>query len=524
MNWLRTIIALAGGTLVSEDLTCIAAGHLVRLEQVESFVAIAGCAIGIFVGDLGLWLIGRLLGRRVIRAKWIAGRVTATDLDQFGCWFDRNAAAAILGSRFIPGARVPMYLAAGSLGRKPLAFFGWTLVAALMWTPLIVFGTAALGQTLARPLQAVFGNRAVVLLVAATISFAILSLPRLLIMPNLRTRVLASVSRIWRWEFWPAWLFYLPLIPWIAWLALRHRSFMVITAANPGIPHGGIVGESKFNILSHLAGPHVLPSRLVSSIEQLADVQYPIVLKPNAGQRGAGVRIVGSRQQAVQYLAQNPGPVLAQEYHPGPFEAGIFYYRIPGEPRGRIFSITDKRFPVLVGDGVYTISELIWHHPRFRMQAATFFARHRDKLDAVLARGEELQLARAGNHCQGTMFRDGGHLITPELEAAIDSIARRFEGFSFGRFDVRYSDVEAFKAGKDFAVVELNGATSESTNLYDPDRSIFWAYRTLYSQWALLFEIASAARQDGVVVSRLRDVAAEVIRFYRGAQAARVSD
>src|SRR5262249_41715750 len=155
-----------------------------------------------------------------------------------------------------------------------------------------------------------------------------------------------TVSRTWRWEFWPTWLFYLPLVPWVGWLVLRHRSFIVITAANPGIPHGGIVGESKFDILSRLAGPHGLPSRLVSSIDQLGGMDYPIVLKPNAGQRGAGVRIVHSRQEAVRYLAENSLPVLAQEYHPGPHEAGIFYYRIPGEPRGRIFSITDKRFPV----------------------------------------------------------------------------------------------------------------------------------------------------------------------------------
>ena len=29
---------------------------------------------------------------------------------------------------------------------------------------------------------------------------------------------------------------------------------------------------------------------------------------------------------------------------------GVFYYRHPGEPEGRIFSITEKVFPAVVGD------------------------------------------------------------------------------------------------------------------------------------------------------------------------------
>jgi hypothetical protein len=217
-------------------------------------------------------------------------------------------------------------------------------------------------------------------------------------------------------------------------------------------------------------------------------------------------------------------PLLAQHYHPGPYEAGIFYYRIPTEPRGHIFSITDKRFPVLIGDGVHTIRELVWRHPRFRMQSATFFARHHEKLHRVLAAGEELHLARAGNHCQGTMFRDGNHLITPQLEMKIDSIAQRGGGFFFGRFDVRYSDVAAFKSGQDLAVVELNGVTSESTNLYDPSWSLLRAYRTLFRQWNCLFAIAAAARRQGAQPSRWRDLATEILLFLRASNVSALSD
>src|SRR5262249_62307107 len=60
-------------------------------------------------------------------------------------------------------------------------------------------------------------------------------------------------------EFWPAWLFSLPLVPWLAWLSLRSRGLTVWTAANPGIPAGGVVGESKAAILDQLAPEAVIP-------------------------------------------------------------------------------------------------------------------------------------------------------------------------------------------------------------------------------------------------------------------------
>jgi len=88
-------------------------------------------------------------------------------------------------------------------------------------------------------------------------------------------------------------------------------------------------------------------------------------------------------------------------------------------------------------------------------------------------------LAEAGNHCQGTLFKDGAHLITPELEARIDQLAKKLEGFYFGRIDIRYADEASFKRGEDFAVIEFNGVTSESTNLYDPDWSLWQALAVL---------------------------------------------
>jgi len=311
------------------------------------------------------------------------------------------------------------------------------------------------------------------------------------------------------------WLFYAPVTLWVLVLSLRHRGLTTITASNPGIEDGGFVGESKFDIQTHLPPEHTIPSvRLSVKGESdpihraLAMLKYegwpfPVVVKPDVGQRGTGVRVIRSVDQLAAYLAAARGNVVVQPFHEGPFEAGVFYYRFPGQTYGRIFSITDKHFPVVVGDGRSTVAELIDAHPRYRLQSSVFLRRHAAIVDAVLARGERLQLAIAGNHAQGTMFRDGSHLMTPALERRVDEIARAVPGFFIGRFDIRYRDVEAFKAGRDLAIVELNGASAESTNIYDPDTSLVSAYRTLFRQWSLVFAIGAANRERGAVPTSL---------------------
>jgi hypothetical protein len=314
----------------------------------------------------------------------------------------------------------------------------------------------------------------------------------------------------WRaWEFWPTWATYAPLVPWIAWLALRHGGPGTVAAANPAFPDGGLVGESKFDILRALPGQWTVPSARIdpgplnarrqgiAAFLELPGVAWPLVLKPDVGQRGAGVRKVSSLVEATDYLRDARYPVVAQPWHPGPYEAGVFYWRHPAEQRGRIFSITDKVFPRIVGDGVSTLETLVQAHPRLSRQWRVFKARHAASLGRVLAPGETFVLGEVGNHCQGTLFRDGGALRTPALEARIDAIAREVPGFFIGRFDVRYANRDRFMAGEELAILELNGVSAEPTDVYDPERTIWSSYRALFEQWRQVFTIGAANRRRG---------------------------
>jgi membrane protein DedA with SNARE-associated domain len=501
------LLALALGTLVSEDLACIAAGLMIGRGEVFASPAILACALGIYAGDLALWGAGRVLGPRLLAWPRIAALLPAEGADRFAAWFARHARSAILGSRVAPGTRLPLYLAAGAC-RTPFGpFAAWTFVAVSAWTPLLVGVSALLGES-DRLVEGLAAGR---ILTLGTVLLALLGrrLAQRLASARVRAQIAASMSRIWRWEFWPMWLFYAPVAIWTAWLALRHGGYRTLTAANPGMPDGGVVGESKFDILSRLPSEWVIPSGVVEPgpaarrIEALRMLlgdrgwSFPLVLKPDVGQRGTGVRLARTAQEATAYLAQMPGRVLVQPYHQGPFEAGVFYYRMPGSARGRVLAMTDKHFPTVSGDGRSTLEELVWGHTRYRMQARTFIARLGHRRTEVPAAGERRQLGIAGNHAQGTMFTDGLWMLTPALERRIDAIASSYEGFFIGRFDIRYQNRAAFRRGEDLAIVELNGATAECTNIYDPDGSLLSAYRQLFLQWRLVFAIGAANRRDG---------------------------
>src|SRR5262249_19827072 len=150
----------------------------------------------------------------------------------------------------------------------------------------------------------------------------------------------------------------------------------------------------------------------------------------------------------------------------------------PDEEHGRIFAITEKVFPQVTGDGVHTVEELIRCDVRAALLADTYLRRFDSDRQRILHPGESLRLVEAGNHCQGAIFLDGRHLNSPALECCIDEISRSLPGFFVGRYDVRYTSVEALRDRAEFQILELNGASAEATAIYDPRNSLLSAYRT----------------------------------------------
>jgi pimeloyl-ACP methyl ester carboxylesterase/membrane protein DedA with SNARE-associated domain len=525
--WLLVLSLIALATLISEDLTCIGAGLLVATARLGFVPATVACCIGIFVGDLNAFLAGRVFGRAVVArapVKWV---VTETQLQRASAWFRERGPAVILSSRFLPGTRVATFIAAGVLHTSFVTFALWLGLAALLWTPLLVGVSAIVGA----PILDVF-HRFRLWAIPAAMATAAIVLLVLRVIPKLFSwrghRLLASTwKRTVRWEYWSPSVFYAPVVLYVLWLGIRNRGLTLFTAANPGIEAGGFINESKAAILAGLAaaGDAVPPWRLLPTGADVAGrresarrfasyhgLALPIVLKPDAGQRGSGVVVARSWSAVDDYLARARYDVLAQAYVPGE-EFGVFYARKPSEERGRIFAITVKRMPVVVGDGRRTLGELILADPRALAMAPVYLVEQQARLKEVLPPGAPLQLVELGTHCRGAYFGEGLQLRTPELEAAIDRVSRAFPGFYFGRYDVRSASVEDFRRGA-FQVIELNGVTSEATSIYDPSHTLFDAYRTLFAQWRLAFAIGAENRERGVTPVGLSALAKLVGRYW----------
>jgi membrane protein DedA with SNARE-associated domain len=523
---------LAASTLISEDLTCVTAGVLIAQGSLSFPLGAFACFFGIFVGDVLLFFAGRCFGRRALGRAPLKWFIRATDVEKSSAWFSRRGLAVIFASRFVPGARLPTYFAAGLLDTSFWWFVLYFLIAGAVWVPLLVGLSAALGGEVVK--SALLGKQAVLVkaLAAGAVLFVAAKLAVRLSSHKGRRLLVANWRRLTRWEFWPAWAFYPPVVGYVIWLALKHRSLTLFTSANPAIVGGGFVGESKSEILRGLSASKAFVARW-SLIEasQSAEARaararafmtdnglsFPVVLKPDKGQRGAGVAIVRSQAELQDSLSGSPGDTIIQEHVPG-LEFGVFYCRRPSEERGRIFSITEKRMPVVVGDGVRTLEQLILDDERAVCMARYYFDRQGERLFARPASGEPVQLVELGTHCRGAIFLDGGDLKTAELEKAFDRISQGFDGFYFGRFDVRAPSIGAFRRGERFKIIELNGVTSEATHIYDPKHTLRAAYKVLFEQWRLAFEIGAENCTRGARPTSARVLAKLTSEYQRSAR------
>ncbi len=489
------LLLIALSTLISEDLTCIAAGVLVAQRRLGFAQASMACLAGIFAGDVLLFLAGRFIGARALRWRLVTKFLSPQLVERGADWLQRRGLAVVILSRFTPGLRLPTYFAAGMLPTRFAAFASYFLIAAAVWTPLLVGATALFGEGF---LSSLFAHHTEGLL-AFVIVFATIAAAHQLVKPLLshrgRRRARGFLMRKIRWEFWPMWAAYLPVVPYLLYLAVRHRSLTLFTAANPGIASGGFVGESKSRILRHLED--FAPSfALIPAGQTIAAPEFPVVLKPDVGERGSGVAVIRSGAEFDAYLRNAQTDTILQQYAGG-LEFGVFYYRRPSESHGRVFSITQKVFPTVTGDGKRTLLDLILDDSRAVSMASAYERVSKRDLDDVPADGEEIQLVEIGSHCRGAVFLNGMHLLTPALESTIDQISQSHPGFYFGRFDIRTPSAEAFARGEGLSVIELNGVSAEATHIYDPSVSLYEAYRVLFEQWRLAFEIGAENRALG---------------------------
>jgi len=226
-------------------------------------------------------------------------------------------------------------------------------------------------------------------------------------------------------------------------------------------------------------------------------IKYPLIAKPDIGLRGSGVQKINTVADLRHYAQKANFDYVVQDLIPFKNEVGIFYVRYPDQKFGKITGIVSKEFMILTGTGIATIEELIKENPRYELQLKVLRQEFGEKLQEVLPKGEKLNLVPYGNHARGAKFIDGSHWITPKLEETINEMCLQIPGFYFGRLDVMYNTIEELERGKNFSIVELNGAASEPTHIYDPKHSLFFAWKELSRHITYMYEISVANNKKG---------------------------
>lgn len=574
------LCVIAAFAFFAPALAAACATMLVLGMDIDYLVAILGVFAGLFARDVitAMWALSGRADRASIRPPTVIERrlrlVPGSAID-----WQRRLARSPFGEawtaclmRDVRESSAAAAACAIATPRQRFAFAigrlcGNALVATISVMGGVILGVIAL-VALGEPARAAFANQDldIALLWAPMLLLLLVSarsLP-LILSRRGRTRLYVFARRCMHHEFWQSFWFYVPFWPVYAYLMIKHRGLLVWTCCNPGIgAGGGIVGEGKtecfegFGVRSLAdagagdapefdpntvgvwpyatipAGPSSgeRASMALDLLEREPRLGgFPIVLKPDSGLRGIGLKLARTPEQLTRYFDTVPATVIMQRFHPGPLECSVLWARTippaaPGAPVGTIYSITDKQFQSLQGDGVHTLEQLIDRGRRTRLQRDTFRERHADRLSWIPANGERVALNVAGNHCQGTIFLDAEHLRSPALEHAIDRLCTSYrdQAIDLVRLDIRYRTPEDLREGRGLAIVDINGTMGESVNMYDPGHAYPWALRVLSGHWANMFAIGAWRRDQGVKPMSLFGLV--FLRgFYETQRGSRVSD
>ena len=337
------------------------------------------------------------------------------------------------------------------------------------------------------------------------------------------TRLHIWLQRLVRWEFWPWRVVYVPIAVYWFFLAIKARGWVFFSAANPCMRFGGLVAYSKTDV-TKLVPDEYLPKTVFIETRDSSDrilnklseqkMILPLIIKPDMGERGRGVKILRTNTELNQAISSVKEKMLLQVYEDLPIELGIMYSRHPNEEKGKITSIVIKEFPFVIGDGKSTLLQLILANLRTRLSYEVHLRRFANRLNEIPAKGEKIRIVNIGNHMLGTTFNNGNHLISKELETVFDELAKKMEGFFIGRFDLRTESIESLKNGN-FKVIEVNGVNSEPCHIYDPQMSLWNGLSDLFSHWKRIYEISIANHRNGIPYDSFSEIRREIKRHNR---------
>lgn len=330
--------------------------------------------------------------------------------------------------------------------------------------------------------------------------------------------------RLGSWEYWPLVVFNIPTIFIWLWNALKSRDLFFVTLTNPGIPSGGFFGASKASIISPLPDsvkpksvlvPKATTSALLSGMLEESGISFPVIAKPEVGERGWLISKINSLEELIAYLEKHQISFILQDYVELPLELGIFVYMMPDGSGATVSSICEKHFLQIQGDGQSSIGQLITRQDRAVLHYEKLRNQFGHRWNEVLREGEVLILEPIGNHCRGTMFLNRNDQIDEAIKSRMVDLLKTMPGVYYGRFDLRTGSWEALRGGKDTRILEFNGTNSDVSHIFQPGYSLLSAYRDIAFHWDIMHQIAKKNRRLGHKSLSFKEIIPALVIYFR---------
>jgi len=321
----------------------------------------------------------------------------------------------------------------------------------------------------------------------------------------IKNRILRRIQKYARREFRPGYIFDIPVYAYWAFLAIKAGHPLFFSNINPGMIFSGFAGYGKYDEIVKF-NPELRPKTILIKVgdtfEQVEkeiekeQILYPFVMKPNMGRTARDIFKIYNEKQLRKHILSMKEEYVIQEFIDYPLEFGILYYRMPGEEKGHITWVTDKRLVSVEGNGKHTLGELVWNHDRARYYYKPFKQLHESAWEKILPAGEKFQMHFLGNHCRWSCFYDATNLVNDKLEETIDTLTKTIPWFYYGRYDLKVKSLDDLYAGR-FKIMELNGMGTLPVHIFDPDHNLRFAYKELFRHRNIIYKISKANRKRG---------------------------
>ncbi len=136
--------AIILGTFILEDAATVIAAMQTAQGALPMPLALTSLYIGIVLGDLGLYALGRLSAR----IGWLARRLPPHRQETIRAFIAGRIFQVVLISRFLPGMRLPTYTTCGFVAANLRKFTLAAVVATTCWTSLLFAASLWIGQFL----------------------------------------------------------------------------------------------------------------------------------------------------------------------------------------------------------------------------------------------------------------------------------------------------------------------------------------------------------------------------------------